>query len=379
MKIKPILWTYFKTKSNTYPIKIRLTHQVSKKTITEYFPLGISVAKDEWDKKSGRVKSRENASAINLKIISKVNEIEKSYLNSGTIAKTEQSNFIQWFEDFYNRAKVKHGVYHQKKLNTVLNRLKAFRNPILLTDLTPGFLNQLETSMIKEGAHQNYIADTMVRIRTVINEIMKEGALEYHKNPFLHYKIKYTRTERKRLDIKDIEKLESVKLTGRTQLARDIYIFSFYCGGLRFGDICRLTAENVKDGRLIYQMNKTKVNRNIKMSPKALQIFKKYGYRFPLNIGDDRIEEVISSRNAEMNKHLKKACELAGINPVSMHTARHSIADYAVKQNLGTRELKGILGHQKIATTEIYMKSFYQEENDAVMDKLFKTNRNGKK
>lgn len=381
MKIKPILWTYFKTKSKTFPIKIRVTHQLNNKTKTEYFPIDISVTKDEWDKKAGRVKldKRVNAAEINFKIIEKSNAIEKSFLNTGKITSGKSDNFIWWFEEFYKQSKLKSGVYHQKKLNTVLNRLRSFQDPIPLSTLTTGFLRDFENSMIKEGLNLNYITDTLARIRTVVNEVLKDGTMEYHKNPFLNYKLSYVRTEKDRLDITDIEKLEKADVYGKPELARDIYIFSFYCGGLRFGDICRLTKDNLQDGRLVYQMNKTKVNRNIKMHPKALNIFKKYDYQFPIGINFNKVEESISSRNAEMNRALKVACKEAKIKEVSMHTARHSIADYAVKQNLGTRELKGILGHQKIATTEVYMRNFYQEENDEVMDKLFKNKSNGKK
>lgn len=380
MKIKPILWTYFKTKSKTYPIKIRVTHQLNNKTKTEYFPIDISVTKEQWDKKAGRVKTdkRTNATEINFKIIEKTNAIERNFLNSGKITSGKSDDFIWWFEEFHKQAKIKSGVYHQKKLNTVLNRLRSFQDPIPLSTLTPGFLRDFENSMVKEKLNPNYITDTLARIRTVVNEVLKDGAMEYHKNPFLQYKLSYVRTEKERLEISDIEKLEKADLIGKPALARDIYIFSFYCGGLRFGDICRLTKDNVQNGRLVYQMNKTKVNRNIKMNAKALAIFKSYDYQFPIGINFDKVEESISSRNAEMNRNLKLACAEAKVKGISMHTARHSIADYAVKQNLGTRELKGILGHQKIATTEVYMKSFYQEENDEVMDKLFKSGSNGK-
>lgn len=372
MKIKAILWTYYKTKSKEFPIKIRVTYTVEGKTNIQYFPIDVSVKKDEWDAKSERVKGRVNATEINLKIIEQRNAIEKNVITTGKATTGKNNNFIWWFEEYYKSVKLKAGIYHQKKINTVLTRLKAFQNPIYLTDLNVGFLRNFENSMLKEKLNPNYIADTLARVRTVVNTVLKSGGMEYHMNPFLHYKVKYLKTEKERLPFSDIEKLEKANLIGKRALARDIYIFSFYNGGLRFGDICRFNKSNFQNGRLIYQMNKTKFNRNIKMNAKALEIIKSYNYQFPLKIDFKNIELSIDRVRSDMNKNLKLACESIGIQKVSMHTARHSIADYAVKKKLGTRELKGILGHQKTSTTEIYMKSFYQEESDEAMNKLFK-------
>lgn len=371
MKFKPILWTYYKTKSGEYPIKIRIVTTNGGKTTTKYHPLDITVKKEEWDKKAGRVKFGNNAQEINIKIIETCNSIEKNFIESGNPDIGNKGDLNWWLDEYHRRAQQKHGTYYVKKLNTVRKMVRKYQDNIPLKSLTPKFLADFETAMLKQGLHINYVGDTLIRIKSALKEAIKAGAMEYHKDPFLHFKIKQVKTERQRLDYSDIMKLEKVKLTGLDALARDMYIFSFYCGGIRFGDLCRLNKSNVSGDRLIYTVHKTRINRNIALREKALSIFKSYKYCFPTNINWKSEDTSISSRNAQLNKHLKNACTAAKIKKVSFHSSRNSIADYAIKKKLAPREIQGILGHTSFNTTEVYLRSFFQEENDEAMEKLF--------
>jgi len=59
---------------------------------------------------------------------------------------------------------------------------------------------------------------------------------------------------------------------------------------------------------------------------------------------------------------------------VTYHTARHSFADLAKSKSIDIHTIKDLLGHSKVQTTEIYMKSFYKEETDSAMDAIFSIN-----
>ncbi len=90
-----------------------------------------------------------------------------------------------------------------------------------------------------------------------------------------------------------------------------------------------------------------------------------------VNIDWDNKSKQIEAKNAYYNKKLKEACKEAKIPKISFHTSRHSVADLAHSKNIGISGIKDLLGHSKIATTERYMKRFYQEETDEAMDKIF--------
>lgn len=366
MKLKPIIWGY-KLKDGTQAVKIR----ISSGNSTKYHPIGVSVKKDQWDKRAGRVKNHPSAPDYNRKIMEVCNSIERNFLSNDTPETGNKNDFYWWFSERLAFTKAKHGLYNWKKLNNVQNKLKAFAPRLQVAGLTTKFLSDFETHLLKTD-HPNYVADTLTRVRIIVRTIVNAGALDYHKNPFLTYKLTKKRSDRKRLTLEHIQKLEQLKgLTEVQELARDMYIFSFYAGGIRFGDLCRLDMNCIHGDRLKYVIHKTDIEKNIRLHPTATRIFKKYGYRFPVVIDWQNEDQSINSENSRLNRYLKKACGKAGIEKITFHTARHSVADYAVKKKLSTKQLQGIFGHRKAATTEIYLKTFYQEESDEAMDQLF--------
>jgi integrase len=155
-----------------------------------------------------------------------------------------------------------------------------------------------------------------------------------------------------------------------------MYVASFYQGGIRFGDLVRIRKENFRNGRLQYTMHKgirnaTPSKINVPLHPVAKAIFKKYNYQFPAKINWDRPEESINNRNSIMNQTLRRVCGENGLPEVTFHTARHSVADLSVQKKLSPIQMKSILGHKKLSTTEVYMREFYSEQSDEAMNKLF--------
>jgi integrase len=71
------------------------------------------------------------------------------------------------------------------------------------------------------------------------------------------------------------------------ELSKDIFVFSYLCGGINFTDIANLTNENIQNGRLHYIRQKTKKPIKIGIPQEAMQIIEKYskeskGYLFPI-------------------------------------------------------------------------------------------------
>jgi len=65
--------------------------------------------------------------------------------------------------------------------------------------------------------------------------------------------------------------------------------------------------------------------------------------------------------NTEMVKRtvariVKKVADKAGISkPVSPHVLRHTFSVNCIKKGISTRALQTLLGHDRLATTEIYL------------------------
>ena len=80
----------------------------------------------------------------------------------------------------------------------------------------------------------------------------------------------------------------------------------------------------------------------------------------------------ISSKNAIINKYLKKIAEKAEIaKPLSMHISRHSFAHIAQEAGAESSAIKNILGHSNLATTERYMGSFDTSKTDETLRNVF--------
>ena len=160
-------------------------------------------------------------------------------------------------------------------------------------------------------------------------------------------------------------------------------MFSYLCGGINFTDIANLTNANIIDGRLQYIRQKTHKKIKIGIPDEAMKIIEKYapeskGYLFP--ILDKKIHKTpLQKQNrihkilAKVNKNLKLlAAELGVEANVTTYVARHSFASVLKKSGVSIALICEALGHSDLATTQIYLDSFDNEQVDEAMKNLLK-------
>jgi len=380
MRIQPIIWKYHKRNDKKVPIKIRVTTSANGSTKVEYYLVGVSIKPESWDAKERRVKlgKEPNASEINLKIIEMCNSIEKNYLKGGVAELGNKEDFYWWFQKRIDYSEEKHSLYNWKRLCSVQNKLKEFAPVLPIKKIDNQFIQEFELDLTKQNLNVNYISDILLRIKFIYKIIVDSGQIEHHKNPFNNYKLTFKRTEKKRNSLEEIVQLEAFNFSKfpTPQLAVDMFLFSFYCAGIRFGDLCRIKFSMIQDGRLKYTMHKSNNERNIKLMPQALKIVEWYRKKNKEFLFDTKVDWTqedysIGVRNSFYRKNLHWACERAEVAKVGYHSARNSFADYAHKKGIDIYSIKELLGHSKISTTEIYMKAFHEEETDKAMNKLF--------
>lgn len=165
------------------------------------------------------------------------------------------------------------------------------------------------------------------------------------------------------------------------ELSKDIFVFSYLCGGINFTDIANLTKENIQNGRLHYIRQKTKKLIKIGIPQEAMQIIEKYskeskGYLFP--ILDSHIHRTALQKQnrihkilGKVNKNLKLLAADLGVEAnLTTYVARHSFASVLKKSGVNIALISEALGHSDIATTQIYLDSFDNEQIDAAMKNL---------
>jgi integrase len=157
------------------------------------------------------------------------------------------------------------------------------------------------------------------------------------------------------------------------------WLTQMYLLGMRWGDVCSLEWDNLRDGRVEYQMLKTSTAKSVKLVPKAREIIEVYAgqqskQRFVFPFLDYRTEDLSTDEgirqatqrvNASVNQKLRKIAEKVGItSTLTTHIARHTAANRMASAGWELRKISAALGHQSVSTTEQYLRSLKDDELD---------------
>lgn len=178
------------------------------------------------------------------------------------------------------------------------------------------------------------------------------------KDPSVNYQLHFNKVERGYLTEEELKVLETSTLERQThKIARDIFMFSCYTG-LAYCDVFALTKENIAlgiDGNkwISTQREKTSTKVRIPLLDTALTIIEKYR-NHPKCIQTGKLLPVYS--NQKMNKYIKEvATKLEIEKNLTFHIARHTFATTVTLSNgVPIETVSKLLGHTKIATTQIY-------------------------
>jgi site-specific recombinase XerD len=239
------------------------------------------------------------------------------------------------------------------------------KDDIYLHELNFKFINDFETFLYnhKPADHQkpiknNGVVKHMVRINKMISLAVKLEWLD--KNPFARYTIKAVKVNRDCLSQNELTQIENkVFAIDRINLVRDLFVFSCYTG-LAYIDLVNLSPVNLvkgDDGEFWIKTNrqKTCIPVSTPLLPKALNILMKY-QSHERAITNGKLFPVLS--NQKINSYLKEIADLCGITKtISFHLARHTFATTVTLSNgVPIETVSKMLGHTKIATTQIYAK-----------------------
>ena len=304
-----------------------------------------------------------------------------------------------------------------RKYCGLINKLDAFRKKrrmadITVADMTVELLTRFDNFLHKwENEREpgkllqpNTIEVQFNILRTLVHRAIEVGIMEASRDPFLVFKYKGVKTVKEKLDGSEMERIINLELEEGSLIwhCKNYFLFSYYCAGIRAADLIQLRWGNVAgSGRLHYQMGKNHKERDLLLVEQAVEILRHYhcedvkatDYIFPLLSNDaeyaeyvtqadkDRMKpelrhkmyQDVSSKNALINKYLKKIAEKAEIaKPLSMHISRHAFAHIAQEAGAESSAIKNILGHSNLATTERYMGSFDTSKTDNILRTLFK-------
>ena len=390
--VTPVLWTYRTNKEGLSPIYIRVTGSSG----SSYKSLKIYVKPGHWNK-AGRVTTRHpNAEDINKTIAAAVKTAEDELYRrraAGERVTTEavkrameetepdaqpgREDFFAFADDFVAGYLERGQVWTHDRYVTVLKKLRRYTGePFAFEDLTPALLRRYENYLMSEFDNsRNTIATNLNTLRTVVRRAIAEGRMTYGMNPFNAHKITLERTEKVRLALAEIQKLEALDLDpqSRMGLARNTFLLQFYAGGARFSDVALLRWRSIRDGEIAYIASKTKKANVLPLVAQAAAVIDIYrpdsepdpeAFVLPLLTGYDLStptlkKQAIRSRTTQVNLALKLVAARAELDKnLSTHIARHSFADHCRTSGLSVYDISQALRHSSLKQTERYLNGF---------------------
>lgn len=384
-----------------HPLMLRICKDGKKK----YQSLGISVNPKYWDFKKNTLKACcPNKEYIQKIILNKQMEFQqrmlqliceqKDYtvatlLNKDCVTftlKTVEEFYCNLIEQYACEDKCGNRLIYKASLNSIKTFTKGKLN-IPFSDIDTIWLTKYEKWLRSKGNKDTTISLMFRTLRSTYNKAINAKCARVFDYPFNEYKInKFNTTTQKRAIAKtDVLKFKTeVQPMGKRQyieLSKDIFIFSYLCGGINFTDIANLTHENIQSGRLHYIRQKTGKQIKIGIPQEAMRIIEKYsktgrGYLFP--ILDSKVHKTALQKQnrihkllGKVNKNLKLLAAQLGVEAnVTTYVARHSFASVLKKSGVNIALISEALGHSDLATTQIYLDSFDNEQMDDAMKNL---------
>ena len=155
------------------------------------------------------------------------------------------------------------------------------------------------------------------------------------------------------------------------ELARDIFLFSFYTRGMSFIDMAHLKKSNLQNGILTYSRKKTGQRLTILWEELLQEIVDKYKddsseYLLPiLRYCDINDRKQYKLRAKQIGRGLNKiGLRLELKAPLTFYVARHSWASIAQDRKVSTDIIREGLGHDNEKTTHIYLASISTSQID---------------
>lgn len=243
-------------------------------------------------------------------------------------------------------------------------------------EITSRRIKQYEQYLKAKQVCNNTISFYMRVLRAIYNRAVYEGYTE-QAFPFAGVYVGIDKTVKRAVDQSIITRLKSLDLT-RTQglqIARDMFMFSFYTRGMAFVDVAYLTKENVKGDYIVYQRHKTGQALHIRIEPCIKKIIAMYAH---LTAGSHYLMPVLVKPGSSyqsairlQNLRLHRISGIMGLpEPLTSYVARHSWATLAKRKGVPIRIISESMGHTNEKTTRIYLSSLDRSVIDGINAKL---------
>lgn len=233
-----------------------------------------------------------------------------------------------------------------------------------VTAVTEEMLHELLCQLRDLGFQPRSQARFISAIRSYFGYLRSEGVLDYNPAELLEQPALGQRLPEV-LTLDEINSIENALDPLLPETPRNLAIIeTLYGSGLRVSELTdmRIPLTNLEEGFVMVNGKGSK-QRIVPLSPLSIEyIIDYFDYRATLDIKPGYSDILfLNRRGAAISRQmifimLRHAAATAGIRKkISPHTLRHSFATHLLEGGANLRAIQEMLGHESIATTEIYL------------------------
>ncbi len=376
--------------------------RITKDRKSKYQSLGISIPPQFWDFTKNQPKRNcPNRDAILRLIAEKTKQYQEQLiefkaenkeftvttlvekLTNPTKPKTVGELFTEQIQRYKTAKRTGYALSIQQVYNSLIKYNKHLN--IYFSDIDVTWLKKYEEWLRSAGLAENTIGIRFRTLRAVYNIALEQKIVKPDYYPFKSYKVSklHSVTAKRAITKDNVTAVINYDYTNKgfyTQLAVDLFTFSYFMGGINFVDMAYIIHSHIIDNRLVYTRTKTHKLLKLPLQPKAVELIQKYQtkdrpYIFPILSAFHKTEQQQRNRIhkviTKVNKHLKDIGEELSL-PIDLTTyvARHSFATVLKRSGVNTSIICEAMGHSSEKVTQIYLDSFENEQVDAAMSNL---------
>jgi integrase/recombinase XerD len=188
--------------------------------------------------------------------------------------------------------------------------------------------------------------------------------MKWYGEPMDDLKIKIPKSLPPYTEDNQIEKLLhaiKTKKTHKRNIVRDILLVELALKtGMRRGELASLEARHIHEDFLIVREGKNKKDRVIPLSPPIALRLKNFVK------GKKPSDKVFGLTAPSITMKIKAFARSAGIENFHAHALRHKFATDLLERGANIKQVQELLGHDNLATTEVYLSTTDQGKRDAI-------------
>ena len=344
-----------KTKAGDYSIYIDV-YQKGQKRVRESLNLRVS---KPYDSSSKRIESKDKETwTLAEKILEQRNlDLKAVQYNITNFTKGKASAFPYLMEKALTK---NHDLYP----NAVKSFFRFIGERTSFNKINSEMVNEFIEFLQKEKmVHDNTVRHYIRALTHLWKFALKDKFISH--NPFDLGEInkpKEVESKREFLNIEEIRKISQCEQGN--QVVKRAFLFACFTG-LRISDVRKLQWKEIRqdengDFYIDYRQQKTASLENLPLSSSAIKILNEIPKE------NDYIFYNLPTKTA-ISKTLQAIAKYAGIDKhIHFHVSRHTFATLAITYDNDIYTVSKLLGHKKVATTQIYAKIVDEKKREAV-------------